>query len=363
MRKVLIALTLISGMVNAQTLDQSNTGVETNYEIINDFSTTVRQYFKAGLNGELTRLDLDMETWACNSTSSMHFICNIYDSTYTIFLANDNIIIPTPFTRGMHSIFFTNPAPVENNKTYILEIFSYTQPCDTGGTPSNAEVHFFHDLIDSNYPNGTAYSGPNPLLSDFYFQTYVSVCNNPIVINASVVTPSNCGSNNGALTCSPKGGDAALSYSWSNSETTQTISSISSGNYTITVSDGLNCTSSQTINLPNNLPAVFANDTSVNTTCFGSCDGFASITVTSGTGPYTYLWDNAATTSSITSICAGSYSYTVTDVNGCLFSNSLTVNSPNEITGSFITTNESCIGNDGFIDLTPIGDFPPFVYS
>lgn len=363
MKKLSFLFLIICGWANAQTLDQSNTGPATNYEIINDFSTTVRQYFKAGLNGELTRLDLDMETWACNSTSSMQFHCNIYDSTYTVFLANELVTIPMPFTRGMHSIIFSTPANVVANETYLIEIFSFTQVCDTGGTPSNAEVHFFHDLIDTNYLDGTAYGSPSPLFSDFYFQTYVSVCNNPITVNASVTTPTTCGYNNGVVTCSPTGGDAALSYSWSNLEITQTINNVSSGNYTITVTDGLNCNASEVINLPNTIPAVYSSDTTIATSCYGLCDGTASITTTFGTPPYDYLWNTTDTTSSIFNVCAGNFDYTITDANGCLFSNTVVVGSPNEITGSFIVTNESCQFGDGFLDLNPIGDFPPFTYS
>ena len=197
MKKIVFFFLLLSGWANAQTLDQVNTGGASNYVVINDGNSTMRQYFQAGLNGKLARLDLDMETFSCNSRTSMQFICNIYDTIYTNLLANELVTIPMPYTRGMLSIIFANPAPVDSSKTYIFELFSFTQACDTGGAPTNAEVHLFHDLIDTNYPNGTAHANPNPLFSDFYFHTYVSVCNNPITINASVTAPTTCGTNNG----------------------------------------------------------------------------------------------------------------------------------------------------------------------
>src|SRR5690606_3583945 len=51
-------------------------------------------------------------------------------------------------------------------------------------------------------------------------------------------------------------------------------------------------------------------------TCFGDGNGSASVTVVGGTAPYSYLWSNGATTSSITTT-SGTYTVSVTDVNGC----------------------------------------------
>ena len=50
-----------------------------------------------------------------------------------------------------------------------------------------------------------------------------------------------------------------------------------------------------------------------------ACNGFISVTPTSGSSPYTYVWSNGNTTSLNLNLCDGSYSYTVIDANGCGF--------------------------------------------
>ncbi len=55
----------------------------------------------------------------------------------------------------------------------------------------------------------------------------------------------------------------------------------------------------------------------LNETCVNTCDGSIETTVTNGLAPYTYSWSNGATTSSISNVCPGSYTVTVTGANGC----------------------------------------------
>ena len=61
----------------------------------------------------------------------------------------------------------------------------------------------------------------------------------------------------------------------------------------------------------------------------GNCGepGSASVSVTSGTGPYSYAWSNGATSASIDNLSPGNYSVTVTDANGCSASCSTSVGS------------------------------------
>ena len=61
--------------------------------------------------------------------------------------------------------------------------------------------------------------------------------------------------------------------------------------------------------------------------CQGTtCNGSANLTVTAGTAPFTYMWNNGATTEDLTNICSGSYNVTVTDAHGCTAVASVTIN-------------------------------------
>lgn len=86
--------------------------------------------------------------------------------------------------------------------------------------------------------------------------------------------------------------------------------------------------------------------TVTNETCQGSCNGSAAVTVNNGTGPFTYLWSNGQTSSTLSNLCAGNYSVTVTAANGCSDSESFTITSGAGIgittiqaAGPFLTTN------------------------
>jgi hypothetical protein len=63
--------------------------------------------------------------------------------------------------------------------------------------------------------------------------------------------------------------------------------------------------------------ALVATPSSTNVTCPTQADGTASVTLTGGTGPYTYDWGVYGSTQTITGLAAGSYPVTVTDINGC----------------------------------------------
>ena len=81
--------------------------------------------------------------------------------------------------------------------------------------------------------------------------------------------------------------------------------------------------------------------TVANATCFGACNGDASVTVTGGLAPYTYVWSGNPSgqgTPEITDLCAGTYSITVTDANGDLVTTDLIITESPEITASASST-------------------------
>lgn len=97
--------------------------------------------------------------------------------------------------------------------------------------------------------------------------------------------------------------------------------------------------------------------------CFGSCEGRAEITPTGGTLPYDYSWTSP--TNILPNLCAGAYSITVTDINGCTTAEDFVINEPPAIIiNSIVTTNLSCYqSNDGTITVDAIGGAGTLTYQ
>lgn len=110
---------------------------------------------------------------------------------------------------------------------------------------------------------------------------------------------------NGSINLSVSGGTTAYSYLWSNGATTQNISGLQAGTYSVTVTDANGCTASANATLTQ--PAATLNttiSTASNVSCYGLSNGSLNLNVTGGTSPYSYNWSNGATTQNISGLTA-----------------------------------------------------------
>lgn len=178
------------------------------------------------------------------------------------------------------------------------------------------------------------------------------------------------GGNNGKLSISVSGGKTPYTYAWSNSATTQDLTGLTAGVYTIIVTDSNNCTISGTYTLtqPNDVSISFnySDYHGKNISCFGESDGTLKAVVTGGTAPFTYAWSNATTANPATNLSAGVvYTVTVKDARGCTFSkaaNALT--QPTALTVAKDSTNLTCAGyKDGTAKAIATGGTKPYTYS
>jgi gliding motility-associated-like protein len=171
----------------------------------------------------------------------------------------------------------------------------------------------------------------------------------------------------GSIDISVSGGTAPYSYAWSNGSTTEDISSISAGVYTVTVTDVNGCTSVATsiINEPAApLSSVVSAVSNVN--CQGGSDGSATITVSGGTAPYLYAWSNGANTATTIGLSVGTYSVLITDANGCTLSQSLNISEPlQQLSASASSiSNVSCFGGaNGSVNTSVLGGTAPYSYQ
>jgi gliding motility-associated-like protein len=193
----------------------------------------------------------------------------------------------------------------------------------------------------------------------------VAIAQPTAVAATTTTTPSTCGNANGTATVTPSGGVGPYTYSWAPSGGTgATANGLLTGSYTVTVTDSHGCTTTAIANVSNSGGPTATISASTNISCFGGNNGSATVTVTGGTGPFTYSWapsgGNAATANGLT---ANSYTVTVTDANGCITTASVTLTQPPALTASATSTPVLCNGgNTGTATVTASGGTGPYTY-
>ena len=170
---------------------------------------------------------------------------------------------------------------------------------------------------------------------------------NQLFAFTSVLTTPTCNNTaDGSVQGFGAGGTGTYTYEWSNGAATQTISSLTGGTYTVTVTDANGCTDDEdeTLSAPN--PIVITKD-SINESCSGSADGEAYIaSLTGGSSPYTFIWNTGSTNDTITGLTAGNYTVTVTDNNSCTEETTFAIDAGAGATVSADSTDITCNGDD-----------------
>ncbi|MBL4736401.1 MAG: gliding motility-associated C-terminal domain-containing protein, partial [Flavobacteriales bacterium] len=163
----------------------------------------------------------------------------------------------------------------------------------------------------------------------------------------------------------PLSGSPPYTYAWSTSpDTIDTATGLCIGTTIVQVTDFLNCIVTEDIIITGPTPIVSL-ITGTNISCFGACDGTASVTPFGGEPPYTYLWfPGGQTTSSISGICADTLSCRITDSTGCIIQDTIILTEPAVFNVNLVdSTNISCFGAcDGIITVTVTGGTGPYAY-
>ncbi|MEO8147972.1 MAG: T9SS type A sorting domain-containing protein [Bacteroidia bacterium] len=150
------------------------------------------------------------------------------------------------------------------------------------------------------------------------FSYVVNVVGKPAVTVSK--TDATCGGSNGSATANTNANNAVL---WSTGSSNATISGLSAGAYTVTVTNGTGCSTSASVTIGSSNGTVSLSGQT--TTDNGTCNGAIDLNVGSGTSPFAFSWSNGATTEDISGICSGTYTVNVTDANGCAGTASFTV--------------------------------------
>ena len=153
-----------------------------------------------------------------------------------------------------------------------------------------------------------------------------------------------------------------LSYAWSNGSTEESLNITTAGTYQVTVTDCAGLTAEDEIVVTST--TITANLTSTNVNCQNNTDGTITTTITAGQAPFSYLWNNGATTENLTAIAAGNYSVTITDANGCAYMDDIEITEPEQMAATASILNLNCHNEQtGTIELTVSGGTLPYVFN
>ena len=181
-----------------------------------------------------------------------------------------------------------------------------------------------------------------------------------LTIQSSTIACGNIDS--GSATGIPSGGTPPYTFLWNTGDTSAGIDNLGGGTYSLTVTDANGCTAVTGISLIQP-PALIVNISTQQNTCAGENDGSLIANVTGGTGPFEFLWSNNAATGSVSGLAAGSYSVTVTDINGCTASASGQIASFPVPACSIEVISEVINGNDGALTAGATGGTPPYSFA
>ncbi|MGV3612073.1 MAG: gliding motility-associated C-terminal domain-containing protein [Fluviicola sp.] len=209
------------------------------------------------------------------------------------------------------------------------------------------------------------------ILTDFNncSDTVSTTIGSPAGVSLTIsLTPSTCGNANGEIDMSLSGGTMPYNYSIDNGgtfTTTNVFTGLPADDYELEAEDANGCGVDSIVTIVNMESPVLSGVFVTEPTCYSVCDAVASVSAFGGTGALSFEMNGVSQTdSTFNGLCAGTYSFSITDVNGCMDTLTVVIDQPDTLTFTTVGTNLTCFQNQsGTITATVAGGTAPFEYS
>ncbi len=182
----------------------------------------------------------------------------------------------------------------------------------------------------------------------------------PMDANASITDAAGT-NDNGSIELNPSGGISPFDYNWSTGANTKDLEGLSDGSYTVSITDDFGCEQEFTFDVQFNPDPFGARISLEHISCQGADDGVIQIEGFGGRQPYSIVWSDGNDEFLRSELPPGQYEYTLTDSDGEVDTEEITLTEPESL--SFIPkiSQPSCFGfSDGKIEFDISGGTPDY---
>ena len=183
-------------------------------------------------------------------------------------------------------------------------------------------------------------------------------CEIEVVSNACYMTE------DGVLTVNGNGGTEPYEYEWSNGATSETVTGLEAGVYSVTITDANGCVTDCEATISE--AALFTCSIVVNSDilCVGDDSAIATVMLVGGVEPFSYSWSSGETEQTASNLTSGFQTVVVTDANGCESTCNIFISEPTELACTIsLDSAITCVGDeDGSATVTPEGGTAPYTY-
>jgi len=167
----------------------------------------------------------------------------------------------------------------------------------------------------------------------------------------------------GSIDLTVFGGIPPYQFSWSNGATTEDISNIPAGTYTVTVTDEIGLSLSIDVKLDDPSGTDWET-TKQDVACFAIPTGQIEVDTLGGNGPFTILWEDGDTEFEKDSLAIGSYPFEILDRHNCVIHDTVVILQPPPLQLVAQTDSVSCFGlADGAVSISPNGGTEPYSFQ